>query len=801
MNRLMLILICCFVFTTTRAQTTGNQLFDNSLHEIKIYFQEDDFWQILTDNYEQGAWGGIPIPYLLATKIIIDGIETDSVGVRQKGFSSHFSSNDFKKSLKIDLDRFVESQTFDGLKKINLHNGVGDPSFLRDVLCYDMIRTTGIPAPRTAHTRLYLNDIYWGVYLVVEQIDKTFLSEHFSDNDGNLYKNIGWSSLHWAGNNPEPYQQDFELKTNETENDWSDFIELVDVINNSTDEAFPQSIQQVFNVPGYLRVLAIDIFNNNWDSYIEHGRNYYLYHHPDDGQFHWLPWDYNLAMGGTFNTEGSPIVADPACPFFPNYSYLISGDTVFFTDESSVETDNWLWDFGNGDFATDQHPVYIYDVEDIYEVCLTTSKTVNDSLCEKTLCKQVDLIFNVAECLTIQNGDCPYPPDDPYVQQVMQFDDFCCNTEWDGFCQQLYNEFYDGGGPGGGLIFDFSLILDNPNKVLIDRLLDVPAFRNEYLNIACEILDHNFTTERLFPVIDEKANLIRESIYTDPYYIFTLNYFEWDVGYGGIPNGAVIPQLKQFIEERITKMEEDLQDEGFDCQPATSPISWMEVVINEIVASNDSTSNITDPSGDYDDWIELYNNTNTTVDLTGFYLSDNQTQPFKWAFPLGTTIEPNGYLIVWADQDGGQQGLHASFNLNKSGEQLQLIHADGTIIDSLNYGEQITNIALARIPNGTGNFVQQESTFNGNNEVVLEVSSLEVNPILVFPNPVRAQLNIFAPAIIEGKLELKDSNGRLILEQKFKSPQSLKLEDYSSGVYFLTLQTNTIREIIKVVKL
>ena len=66
--------------------------------------------------------------------------------------------------------------------------------------------------------------------MIVEQIDKKFLNEHFSDNDGNLFKNIGWSQLEWLGNNPDNYKTNFELKTNETEDDWTDFINLMDII-------------------------------------------------------------------------------------------------------------------------------------------------------------------------------------------------------------------------------------------------------------------------------------------------------------------------------------------------------------------------------------------------------------------------------------------------------------------------------------------------------------------------------------------------------------------------------------------
>ena len=69
------------------------------------------------------------------------------------------------------------------------------------------------------------------------------------------------------------------------------------------------------------------------------------------------------------------------------------------------------------------------------------------------------------------------------------------------------------------------------------------------------------------------------------------------------------------------------------------------VVINEFMSSNRST--IADENGDYEDWIELYNPTNDSINLEGWGLSDNESKPYKWIFP-DITIAPEEYLLVWA---------------------------------------------------------------------------------------------------------------------------------------------------------
>jgi len=128
------------------------------------------------------------------------------------------------------------------------------------------------------------------------------------------------------------------------------------------------------------------------------------------------------------------------------------------------------------------------------------------------------------------------------------------------------------------------------------------------------------------------------------------------------------------------------------------------VVINELLASN--VSSIADPQGEFDDWIELYNVGDAPIDTGGMYLTDNVSTLTKWQIPLGdparTTIPPHGYLLVWADKDGADQGLHAAFSLDAGGEELALTDVDGaTVIDSVRFGEQRADVSYGRFPDGT----------------------------------------------------------------------------------------------------
>lgn len=118
---------------------------------------------------------------------------------------------------------------------------------------------------------------------------------------------------------------------------------------------------------------------------------------------------------------------------------------------------------------------------------------------------------------------------------------------------------------------------------------------------------------------------------------------------------------------------------------------YSQIVINEVMASN-ATSNASN-ANNYD-WIELYNTTSSTIDLSGYSLTDDPENPSMWQFPSGTVMVSHGYLIVYADGSGVQ--LHTNFKLSKEGEQLILVNKNGVVLDSFTFPYQLTNISYGR---------------------------------------------------------------------------------------------------------
>jgi len=127
-----------------------------------------------------------------------------------------------------------------------------------------------------------------------------------------------------------------------------------------------------------------------------------------------------------------------------------------------------------------------------------------------------------------------------------------------------------------------------------------------------------------------------------------------------------------------------------------------QVVINEVGSSNDSS---VENNAKFPDWIEFYNTSSVSaVNLGGMSVTNLENKDPRFFFPNNTLLGPNAYLILWCDTDTAAPGFHAGFSLKATGASIALYATDGTVLDQVAFGLQVTDLTVARIPNGTGGF-------------------------------------------------------------------------------------------------
>lgn len=280
------------------AQTGNNVFTDTIMHSLIIETELPNWFDTLENDFNLHFTKPELYPEVYRKcNVIFDGSVLNNCGFREKGNSSNTLTNfGKKKPLKISFDEFT-NQTLDGLKKLNLNNFTNDPSLLHDVISFKLFRDAGIHASRTSYTKVWVNGEYIGLYLVVENVDKTFLKFKYgsAQNDGNLYKTDRGASvpLNWQDNESSSYKdQGLKLTTNETIDDWSGLISFINQINFNYTDTFKKYFENKFDIHGYLKILAIEKCIRSWDSYWGGANNFYLYEHPD-GKIRWIPWDLN----------------------------------------------------------------------------------------------------------------------------------------------------------------------------------------------------------------------------------------------------------------------------------------------------------------------------------------------------------------------------------------------------------------------------------------------------------------------------------------------------------------------------
>ena len=271
------------------ANPTAEDLFnDQILQDIRLTI-EPEAWKTLQDNYLLDDYYSVTFRW--------GNITVEKVGIRSRGSGSRNSS---KPGLKVDFNQFVSGQKFLGLKSIVLDNLVQDPSMMAERLSMAVFRRLGIAAPREAHARLYINEMYAGLYTVVEPVDKTFVVRSHNEDTGQLYdyewsfdyrfENMGPEIGNYA---PVP----FTPKTNEDDPDPA-LAQLIVAANEANDFEFLEAISAYLDPIAFLDYLAVETFVADIDGILgDWGmNNFYLYQRKGTTLLSFIPWDKDVTF-------------------------------------------------------------------------------------------------------------------------------------------------------------------------------------------------------------------------------------------------------------------------------------------------------------------------------------------------------------------------------------------------------------------------------------------------------------------------------------------------------------------------
>jgi len=699
---------------------------DTNLPTVRLTLHPDTLaWILNPDNAQSDVeWR--------ATFVWDDGTTQETVeevGFRLRGNTSRVAE---KKSFKVSFNTYQRGREWNGLDKMNLNGEHNDPTVLRSQVAWGLVREARIPGSRTNPVRLVINGDDFGVYANVEHIDDEFVSTHFRDGSGTLYKCLYPADLDDLGSDPATYRElapfgrpVYELKTGD--GDHADLAEFIVTLNRTPDAIFPETIEEVLDVNGYLRALAVDILTGNWDGYAYNNNNFYLYNDPELGLFRYIPYDLDNTLGidflgrdwGTRSLYDWPIGPNTGEPPRPLAKRLLV--VPDYRDRLTF----YLRQLVNGPYAAAE-----------IEPRISALRTL------------------IADAVAAD----PYYPRD---------------YGWDA------NDFAASFNTGLGDHVDYGLVeFINTRRTSTLAQLDAG-------NVAPLLSERRTSPARPFPSQPVTVRVWVEDEGTPSSVTLThrVDGGDWQSvvmtdesdGVYAAPIGAF--DAGASVDYYIEASDVLSQTRAEPRRGAAAPASFAVVtpastglVVNELMASNDAT--LADEAGDFDDWIELYNGSGAPVSLDGLYITDDFSEPNKVALP-DTVMATDSYLLIWADDDTEQGPLHVPFKLSAGGEDVALFTDDGaggfTLIDGISFGAQTTDVSFGRSSSDPPSFVGFASptpgTANGvgiSSETTPEGNELAI--LSAFPNPVRDQLTLTVQTASSTTLsaEITDMLGRRV---------------------------------------
>ena len=318
---------------TADQKRNPDYLYDlNAVPEIKLTVTEAD-WNTFLSNYDRNKNTRLYVPARWEMRKGSDVWVRDSVGLRMRGNTSrrrvegqqgqkHQDGNSFRRvHFGVKFTEYETGERFFGSDRIILKCFREEPTYVREIYCYDLFRRFGVwTAPRASYCRLSIsiegdkNPVYMGVYEMIEGVRKGWLADRrkdgfLPDEDGNLWKAAWGANLsdfntngtRQMGITTEEKEFVYSLKTNKqtglpsAEQQLYNFMEQMRPLASGSAE-LKSYIEQHIDIDLFLRMMAVNVTVGMWDDYWIGQNNYYFYF-DSRSRFYFIPFDYDHSLG------------------------------------------------------------------------------------------------------------------------------------------------------------------------------------------------------------------------------------------------------------------------------------------------------------------------------------------------------------------------------------------------------------------------------------------------------------------------------------------------------------------------
>jgi spore coat protein CotH len=682
-----------------------------------------------------------------------------NVGFRLRGNTSR---NAQKKSFRISINSFQSGRSYEGNKKLNLIASHNDPSMSRAKLYFDLTQRAGSVGSRAAHSALYINGQYRGLYTNVEHINDDYVQARFGNSNGNLYKCLFPADLVYISNNPNDYKLQsqgrrvYDLATNRDLDDYTDLALLIRTINQTPSANIYCALDTIFNIENFLLMMAIDVSTGHWDGYYNKN-NFYLYHNTATGKFEFLPYDTDNTFGIDWLnvnwTTISPFSFKPNGQARPLYEKLMNN--------------------------TETRAIYTYYI-----------KKVSQLLQQPSWVQHIDSLKNRITPLALADNfrtlDYGYTNND-FLQSFT-------TTNSQGHVKSGIVPFV-----AGRATASLNTIPVNFNVAPIVHQLSVSGFNvGQRAQIRVKVEDEQPSSVAVVAQVLWQGVLLNIQLHDDG--------LHGDGAAGDGIFGASTPLLQAAgpLEIQIVATDAQANSRTRPCQPAVYSVrAGGPLFINEFLADN--TNGIRDEANVASDWIELYNASTEPYALAGHMLSDNFNNPTKWTFP-NDTIPAGGFYLVWASNEVTRGPRHAAFGLSKSGEEIGLYRLQAgqpVLLDSVSFGPQLEDVSMGRLSDGHPQWV----SFNSPTPLQSNgwASSVPVfsSAIKVYPNPVRDEISVQLPQVEVVTYALLNALGQYVAQGVLpaQSEHRITLPPNVQGLFWLELRSMRGVEYFKLLRL